>query len=67
MTQALRIIRKEHRNLAALLSCLTGLVREADERKYLPEFEVVEQILDYLSSFLNRFHHPKESEHLFDA
>ena len=67
MTQALRISRKEHRNLAALLSCLTALVREADERGYLPEFEVVEQMLDYLSGFLNRFHHPKESEHLFDA
>ena len=67
MPEALRIIQREHRNLAAVLLCLRSLVRAADEDGYTPDYAVLEQIFDYLTGFLNRFHHPKESEHLFAA
>lgn len=65
MSQTLKIIRREHRNLFALLSCFKAVVRDAEARQELPDFGLLIAIMDYLEGFLNRFHHPKESLHLF--
>ncbi len=67
MTQAIRIIAREHRDLVALLSCFKGVVRDAEKNKTLPDFDLLELILDYLGNYLNRYHHPKETSHLFPA
>ncbi|MDX1400586.1 MAG: hemerythrin domain-containing protein [Kiloniellales bacterium] len=67
MAHSIQIIRKEHRNLAALLSCFKGLVRDARKAQELPDFDLMKAIMEYLESYLNSFHHPKESSHLFPA
>jgi hemerythrin-like domain-containing protein len=67
MHEAHRIISREHRNLVALLSCLKALVRDAEAAERQPDFKLIEDMLDYLENFLNRFHHPKETSHLFPA
>ncbi len=67
MPVADRIISKEHRNLAALLSCLKAVVREIEGCGVEPDFELFERIFDYVEGFLNRFHHPKEDAYLFAA
>ena len=67
MHDAPRIISREHQNLVTLLSCLKALVRDAEAAERLPDFKLLESILDYLETYLNRFHHPKESAYLFTA
>ena len=67
MASSVKVIRREHRNLAALLACFRGVVRDADRNGVLPDFALLDSILLYLSDFLNRFHHPKESRYLFPA
>ena len=67
MSEALRVISREHRNLFALLTCLRAILREADDQKEIPDLDLVESVLSYLETYLNRFHHPKETQHLFPA
>ncbi len=67
MTQAINIIKQEHRNYLALLSCLQHLVADmkgSDPRAHCVLFHA---IVDYIESFLDRYHHPKEDEYLFRA
>lgn len=67
MAKALSIIQGEHRNLGALLSCLDDLIDEIDVHGKQPDFRVFHAILNYIDSFLDRFHHPKEDAYLFPA
>ena len=67
MSEALRIITREHRNLVALLSCLRAMLRDAEAKNVLPDIELIGSVFDYLESYLNQFHHPKETAHLFPA
>ena len=67
MSEALRVISREHRNLFALLSCLRAILREAEADKELPDLGLVDSVISYLENYLNRFHHPKETQHLFPA
>jgi hemerythrin-like domain-containing protein len=67
MTIALSIIREEHRSLSAVVHSLGILAREARDRGLVPDYELFTVILDYIESFSNRFHHPKEDEYLFAA
>ncbi len=66
MVQAIAIIQNEHRGLAAVLSCLSSVVRDIEDRSLEPDFELFHAIVDYIESFLDRFHHPKEDDFLFD-
>lgn len=67
MTIALSIIREEHRSLSAVTHSLGLLAREARDRGIEPDYELFTLILDYIEGFSDRFHHPKEDEHLFTA
>lgn len=67
MTIALSIIREEHRSLSAVTQSLGLLAREARDRGREPDYELFTLILDYIEGFSDRFHHPKEDEHLFTA
>ena len=67
MSDALAIIGREHRNLGSLLTCLESLVEDIEERHLVPDFAVFNLIFDYLGSYLDRYHHPKEDSHLFRA
>jgi hemerythrin-like domain-containing protein len=61
---ALRIIRDEHRTLTSVIGSLQLLVHDA-AMAAAPDFELFTVILDYIEMFPDRFHHPKEDEHLF--
>jgi len=67
MTEAVRIIQREHRNLIAVLHCLSSVAGDIRTRVDNPEYELFHAIIDYLESFLDTFHHPKENEYLFRA
>ena len=61
------IIRHEHRNLNAVLFTLERLVLEIEEHNKAVDFVIMHGIIYYLDSFLDRFHHPKETDYLFPA
>ena len=65
--KALGIIRAEHRSLAAVLYTLQAQMRAAREGRLAPDYPLARQIVDYLESFHQRFHHPKEDDFLFKA
>lgn len=64
--QALRIIRDEHRSLAAVLHGMLQLVHDIRDRDARPEFGVLGAMLYYIDAFPERFHHPKEDRYLFE-
>ena len=64
--QALRIIEREHRSLAAVLHGLLYLVREIRYGGDEPDFELLNAMVRYVDVFSERFHHPKEDAYLFE-
>lgn len=67
MTRAVHIIWLEHANIASVLACLRYLVSEIDEGRWTPDFQLLSDILDYMESFPEAVHHPKEEHYLFPA
>ena len=65
--KSLSIIKREHRNLKALLYTLESLVTEIEKHGKAVDFVVFHGIVYYLDSFLDRYHHPKETDYLFPA
>lgn len=63
--EAIRIIRDEHRSLAAVLHGMLYLVREIGERGMKPDFSVLGAMIYYIDAVPERFHHPKEDKYLF--
>lgn len=63
--QAIRIIRDEHRSLAAVLHGMLFLVHGIRDRGAKPNFEVFGAMIYYIDGFPERFHHPKEDRYLF--
>ena len=49
------------------MQCLGHLANEAREPGAEPDLRPFHSIIDYIESFLNRFHHPKEDDYLFRA
>lgn len=64
---SISIIKREHRNLNAVLFTLEGLVNEIEKHGKSVDFNVFHGIAYYLDSFLDRYHHPKETDYLFPA
>lgn len=64
---SISIIKREHRNLNAVLFTLEGLVNEIGEHGKTVDLNVFHGIAYYLDSFLDRYHHPKETNYLFPA
>ncbi|GAA0575153.1 hemerythrin domain-containing protein [Caenispirillum bisanense] len=62
MSQAVQIIRQEHRNLFRVVTMLDAMLRDGREA---PDLPFVRAVLDYIETFTDRFHHPKEDLHLF--
>lgn len=67
MTSAVDIIQCEHRSVSAVLHCLDTVLRDIAVRGTAPDFSLLDEMIRYLTSFLFRFHHPKEDLHLFAA
>jgi len=65
MHPAIRIIRDEHRSIAAVLHGLQELVHLASEASARPDFSVFHAMIHYIDTFPERLHHPKEDAYLF--
>lgn len=65
MHEAVRIIKDEHRSIAAVLHGLVFLTREIRDRGVEPDYRVLRTMLDYIVAFPERLHHPKEDRYLF--
>lgn len=65
MNEAIRIIRDEHRSMAAVFSALKELARLAQDPGVKPDFAAFRAMIYYLDAFPERMHHPKEDSHLF--
>jgi hemerythrin-like domain-containing protein len=65
MRETIRILRNEHRSIAAVLHGLLALVREAKNPALKPEFAVFHAMIHYIDAFPERLHHPKEDRYLF--
>lgn len=65
--QTLRILRDEHRTMAAVLHGFRFLVREIHAQRLAPDFALLGAMLHYIDTFPERLHHPKEDRYLFRA
>ena len=63
--QAISIIKSEHRSLGAVLFTLERLAQDVNNPGVMVDFKVFHGLLYYIDSFLDRYHHPKETEFLF--
>lgn len=63
--EALNIISAEHRGMWRLLTALDSIGHEMQGSGASAPAEVVVLMLDYLDSYIDRMHHPKEDEFLF--
>lgn len=67
MHKTLKIIKTEHRRLAAIINCYMGVLRDVEKGSLEPDFVFLKSVHSYFHSFLYKFHHPKEDEFLFPA
>lgn len=65
MTKAVRMLREEHRSLAAVIASLEQLARQARDTSVKPDFAVFRAMIYYIDAFPERQHHPKEDRELF--
>ena len=65
MHKAIRILRDEHRSIAAVLHGLQELAHLSQEASVRPEFSVFRAMIYYIDTFPERLHHPKEDTVLF--
>jgi hemerythrin-like domain-containing protein len=63
--EALRMIKNEHRTLAAILHAMHHLVQRIRDGDAHADFDAFRAMLYYLDTFSERLHHPKEDEFLF--
>ena len=59
MTEAIRVLRREHANMAALVKTLEWQLAEF-EAGGTPDYDVIRSVIDYFLSFPDLYHHPKE-------
>ncbi|NMG66595.1 hypothetical protein GPA19_16755 [Azoarcus indigens] len=64
--EAIQIIKDEHLAISAVLYSLRYLVKEM-RKGSAPNFPLLKAILDYIVSYPDRWHHPKEDKYLFAA
>lgn len=66
MTNAIHVIKAEHRNLFRVVNVLDVMTRDSAAGKQ-PDFALLDAILGYIEEFPDRYHHPKEDDYLFKA
>ena len=59
MAYAIDILRREHANMAKLLSLLEQQIGKV-EQSQSPDYELIKSIADYFADFPATCHHPKE-------
>ena len=65
--EAIQIIKDEHFAIAAVMYSLRYLVRQMRDCGEPPNFPLLHAITDYIVSYPDRWHHPKENDYLFAA
>lgn len=63
--EALEIIKAEHLSLSAVLDAADYLIGEIRAKRMQPEFLLLGAILNYIDTFPETLHHPKEDQFLF--
>jgi len=63
---AIQIIEDEHLAISAVLYALRYLIKEIRSGME-PNFPLIKAIFDYIVSYPDRWHHPKEDQYLFAA
>ena len=53
-------LREDHRNMSIVLDLLDDVVREASAGRD-PDFELVDEIMRYMTVYPDAVHHPKEN------
>lgn len=66
MTDAIAVIKTEHRNLMRVVNTFDAVLRAVEAGRD-PDFALLDAIVDYLKTFTDRYHHPKEDLYLFAA
>ncbi|HYH20818.1 MAG TPA: hemerythrin domain-containing protein [Azospirillum sp.] len=66
MSDAISVIKTEHRNLMRVVNIFDIVLRNVDAG-HPPEFELLDAIVEYLRTFTDQYHHPKEDRFLFAA
>jgi hemerythrin-like domain-containing protein len=66
MHAAVEVITQEHRSITAVINALQYLARGIASGGE-PDYEVLTVVLDYIETFPNWLHHPKEDRYLFSA
>lgn len=59
MTEVMRVLQREHANMAALVKTLDWQIREFEVGGQ-PDYDVIRSVVDYFLSFPDLYHHPKE-------
>lgn len=67
MAHALQTIRLEHYNIHSVLACLRYVVKQIEDGSAQPDFDLLFAIVEYMETFPEAFHHPKEEDYLFAA
>lgn len=67
MAEAIKIIKAEHRSIAAILHGLRFLIGDIEAARRQPDFVLLAAMLRYLKEFPDRVHHPKEDDYLYRA
>jgi hemerythrin-like domain-containing protein len=63
--EAISLIEREHRSLAAVIDAMTHVVRKIESSGKLPDFRLLHAMLYYIREFPERRHHPSEDSSLF--
>ncbi|GLT22086.1 cation-binding protein [Zoogloea oryzae] len=63
--EAIEIIKAEHRSLSAVLESADYLIGEIRAKRIKPDFQLLGALLNYIDTFPETLHHPKEDRFLF--
>ncbi len=63
--EALRIISAEHSSLWRLVTAVDQVCQEIEAGALQPDIDFFGAVLDYVGSYVNTMHHPKENDYLF--
>ncbi len=59
MTEIIRVLRREHSNITKLLNALERQIIVFDQAG-VPDYDIIDGVIDYLLSYPDLYHHPKE-------
>lgn len=65
MHTAITVIKDEHRALASVLRGFQYIVEHIRTDQQKPDFPLLHAMLDYIESFPDKLHHPKEDAYLY--